>query len=482
MTNQQFPENFLWGGATAANQLEGAFQTDGKGLSTSDLLLGGDVNTPRKTTRELVPDAFYPSHEAIDHFHRFKEDIALFAEMGFKLYRFSIAWTRIFPTGLETEPNEAGLAFYDQIIAELKRYNIEHLITISHFESPIGLTKAFNGWAARDMIAAYVRFAKVIINRYHQDVKYWLTFNEINMLTRPMGAYLAGGMYVDDSDRFISPDVDSEQLRLQALHHQFVASALVTKFAHELDASLKIGCMLAYRMLYPLTSKPTDIALVQTATEFNNFYCGDVQVKGRYAYFAKRYWRDHDIQLDISADDETILAAGTVDFYTFSYYQSSTMTTTGEGEQAGGNFFSGVKNPYLDRSDWGWEIDPRGLRTALNQIYDRYHVPLMVVENGFGTRDELIEKDGSKTVEDTERINYLQAHVAAMADAIQDGVDLIGYTSWAPIDLVSASTGEMAKRYGYIFVDKHDDGSGTLARYRKQSFYWYQQIIQQNGL
>uniref|UniRef100_UPI0004704B80 glycoside hydrolase family 1 protein n=1 Tax=Lacticaseibacillus paracasei TaxID=1597 RepID=UPI0004704B80 len=229
MTNQQFPENFLWGGATAANQLEGAYQTDGKGLSTSDLLLGGNVNTPRKTTRELVPDAFYPSHEAIDHFHRFKEDIALFAEMGFKLYRFSIAWTRIFPTGLETEPNEAGLAFYDQIIAELKRYN---------------------GWAARDMIAAYVRFAKVIINRYHQDVKYWLTFNEINMLTRPMGAYLAGGMYVDDSDRFISPDVDSEQLRLQALHHQFVASALVTKFAHELDASLKIGCMLAYRMLY----------------------------------------------------------------------------------------------------------------------------------------------------------------------------------------------------------------------------------------
>lgn len=345
MTNQQFPENFLWGGATAANQLEGAYQTDGKGLSTSDLLLGGNVNTPRKTTRELVPDAFYPSHEAIDHFHRFKEDIALFAEMGFKLYRFSIAWTRIFPTGLETEPNEAGLAFYDQIIAELKRYNIEPLITISHFESPIGLTKAFNGWAARDMIAAYVRFAKVIINRYHQDVKYWLTFNEINMLTRPMGAYLAGGMYVDDSDRFISPDVDSEQLRLQALHHQFVASALVTKFAHELDASLKIGCMLAYRMLYPSTSKPTDIALVQTATEFNNFYCGDVQVKGRYAYFAKRYWRDHDIQLDIGADDETILAAGTVDFYTFSYYQSSTMTTTGEGEQAGGNFFSGVKTP-----------------------------------------------------------------------------------------------------------------------------------------
>lgn len=235
-------------------------------------------------------------------------------------------------------------------------------------------------------------------------------------------------------------------------------------------------------MLYPLTSKPTDIALVQTATEFNNFYCGDVQVKGRYAYFAKRYWRDHNIQLDIGADDEAILAAGTVDFYTFSYYQSSTMTTTGEGKQAGGNFFSGVKNPYLDRSDWGWEIDPHGLRTALNQIYDRYHVPLMVVENGFGTRDDLIEKDGSKTVEDTERINYLQAHVAALADAIQDGVDLIGYTSWAPIDLVSASTGEMAKRYGYIFVDKHDDGSGTLARYRKQSFYWYQQVIQQNGL
>lgn len=482
MTKTNFPEGFLWGGATAANQLEGAYDVNGKGLSTSDLLLGGSVNVPRKITRTIDPQAFYPSHDAIDHFHRFKEDIALLAEMGFKVYRFSIAWTRIFPTGLESEPNEAGLAFYDQLIAELKRHDIEPLVTISHFESPIGLTKAFNAWASRDMIAAYTRFAETIISRYHQDVHYWLTFNEINMLTRPMGAYLAGGMYVDESDRFISPDTDSEQLRLQALHHQFVASALVTKFAHELDPQLQVGCMLAYRMLYPYTSHPDDIAMVQRATEFNNFYCGDVQVKGHYPYFARRYWRDHHLHIDMAPEDAATLASGTVDFYTFSYYQSSTMTCTGEGEKTGGNFFSGVKNPYLERSEWGWEIDPRGLRTALNQIYDRYQVPLMVVENGFGTRDQLIEQNGVKTVDDDDRIAYLKAHIQAMGAAIKDGVDLVGYTSWAPIDVISASTGEMAKRYGYIYVDKHDDGTGTLARYRKKSFYWYQQVIRHNGL
>lgn len=483
MSIRQFPENFLWGGATAANQLEGAYNVDGKGLSTSDLLLGGTHNVPRQLTREVRPDAFYPSHEAIDHFHRYQEDIALFAEMGFKVYRFSIAWTRIYPNGSASDgPSKEGLAFYAALIAELKRYNIEPLVTISHFESPIALTKAFNGWASRDMIEEYVTFAQTIIANFHNDVHYWLTFNEINMLTRPMGAYLAGGMYVDDTNRFISPDIDSTQMRLQALHHQFVASARVCSFAHGFDPNLKIGCMLAYRMLYPLTSHPEDIALVQTATELNNFYCGDVQVKGRYPYFAKRYWRDHDITIDIEPWEEEILKRGTVDFFALSYYQSSTMTTTESGETSGGNFFAGVKNPYLQRNDWGWEIDPRGLRTALNQIYDRYQVPVMVVENGFGARDELIEQDGQKTVNDTARINYLRAHITAMYDAIQDGVDLIGYTSWAPIDLISASTGEMAKRYGYIYVDKHDDGSGTLNRYRKQSFYWYQQVIRQNGL
>lgn len=481
MMDTKFPEGFLWGGATAANQIEGAYDVDGKGLSTADLLLGGNFETPRVITREVEEGKFYPSHEAIDSFHHFKEDIKLFAEMGFKVYRFSIAWTRIFPTGLEDEPNEAGLAFYDRVIAELKKYDIEPLVTISHYESPIGMTRKFNGWESREAIAHYVKYAKVLLERYHDDVKYWLTFNEINILTREMGTYLAGGMYAGNANTLNQTDVDTEAMRYQALHNQFLASAETVKFAHEFDSSLKMGCMLAYRMLYPLTSNPDDVALVQSRSQMNNFYCSDVQVTGRYPYFAKKFWRDHHITLNIEPEDADILAAGKVDFYSFSYYQSSAVTTTDQGEVSQGNFFNGVKNPYVGRSKWGWEIDPTGLRTALNQIYDRYQVPLMVVENGLGARDELIEVDGQKTVKDDYRIDYLRDHIAAMAGAIDDGVDLVGYTSWAPIDLVSASTGEMAKRYGYIYVDKYDDGTGTLERIRKQSFYWYKKVIATNG-
>lgn len=482
MSEYKFPKDFLWGGATAANQLEGAYDVGGKGLSTDDLLLGGSVDAPRKITRSLKENAFYPSHEAIDHYHRFKEDIKLFAEMGFKVYRFSIAWTRIYPTGLENEPNEEGLKFYDNLIAELKKYNIEPLVTISHYESPIGLTKEFNGWESRKMIDQYVKFAKTIINRYHNNVKYWLTFNEINILARSMGVYLAGGMYVGDSNVFNNTEVNTEQIRFQALHHQFIASAIVTKYAHEFDSTLKMGCMLAYRMLYPLSSNPKDVAYAQRLTQMNNFYCGDVQVKGYYPYFAKRYWDDHNIKLNEFPSDNKILEEGTVDFYTFSYYQSTTVTTSKDVKVSKGNFFNGVQNPFLKKSDWGWEIDPKGLQTALNQIYDRYEVPLMVVENGLGAQDKLVEENGVKTVNDDYRIDYLQSHVKAMASAIHDGVDLKGYTSWAPIDLVSASTGEMRKRYGYIYVDKHDDGSGTLSRYKKKSFYWYQKLIKNNSL
>ena len=481
MSKQQFPEGFLWGGATAANQLEGAYSVNNKGLSTDDLLLGGSFDTPRKITRIEEEGAFYPSHEAIDHYHRYKEDIKLFAEMGFKVYRFSIAWTRIFPTGLENEPNEEGLKFYDNLIAELKKYNIEPLVTISHYESPIGLTREFNGWESRKMIDQYIKFAKTIINRYHNDVKYWLTFNEINILARSMGAYLAGGMYVGDSNVFNNTEVNTDQMRFQALHHQFVASAIVTKYAHELDSSLNMGCMLAYRMIYPLSSNPKDVAYAQKMTQMNNFYCGDVQVKGYYPYFAKRYWDEHNIKLDILPGDNEILKEGTVDFYTFSYYQSTTVTTSKDAKVSKGNFFNGVQNPYLKKSDWGWEIDPEGLRTALNQIYERYEVPLMVVENGLGAQDKVIEENGVKTVNDDYRIDYLRGHVKAMADAIYDGVDLKGYTSWAPIDLVSASTGEMRKRYGFIYVDKDDLGQGTYNRYRKDSFYWYKKVIESHG-
>ncbi|NWO01197.1 glycoside hydrolase family 1 protein [Tetragenococcus halophilus] len=485
MNKSIFPGNFLWGGATAANQLEGAYNEDGKGLSISDLLLGGDVDTPRTITTEIEKGKFYPSHEAIDHYHRYKEDVALFAEMGFKVYRFSIAWSRIYPTGLENEPNEEGLRFYDNLIAELKKYNIEPMITISHYESPVELTRKFNGWESRKMIDHYVKFATTLLDRYKDDVKYWLTFNEINILSRDVGVgtYLGGGMYPDDIDDFLNTkNIDNSQQRFQALHHQFVASAKVVNYARSLNKDLHMGCMIAYRMIYPLTSHPKDVKFAQEMTNVSNFYCGDVQVKGYYPYFAKKFWQDRNIKIKFEDGDEDILKSGTVDYYTFSYYQSSTVTATDEtAEKQVGNFFNGVKNPYLEASEWGWEIDPLGLRTALNQIYERYELPLMVVENGLGAVDELVERSGEKMVDDDYRIDYLQSHIQAMKEAIEEGVNLVGYTSWGPIDLVSAGTGQMHKRYGYIYVDKHDDGSGDLSRYKKKSFYWYKDVISTNG-
>lgn len=479
----KFPKDFLWGGATAANQLEGAYDKDGKGLSTMDLLTGGNNDKPRRITHQIEKDAFYPNHMGVDHYHHFKEDISLFAEMGFKTYRFSIAWSRIYPTGLEEAPNEKGLEFYDNLIAELKKYNIEPLVTISHYENPIGLTREFNAWASRKMIKKYVKFAKTIIKRYHKDVKYWLTFNETNMLTKTLGTYLSGGMYIGDSTIFNNTSSDSSQLRYQALHHQFLASAEIVDWAHQYDSSLKMGCMMAYRMIYPLTSHPKDVRYAQQMTEINNFYCGDVQVKGKYPYFAQKFWKDNHINLTIEDGDLELLQKGKVDFYTFSYYQSSTVTVTQKNaEKAAGNFFNGVKNPYVKRSDWGWEIDPVGLRIALNQIYERYEIPLMVVENGLGASDNLIEKNGILTVEDDYRISYLHDHIVQMGKAIEDGVNLIGYTPWGCIDLISASTGEMAKRYGFIYVDKNDDGTGTYKRYRKKSFEWYRNIIANNAI
>lgn len=427
----RFQKGFLWGGATAANQLEGAYNVDDKGLSTMDLLTVGSNSNARKITREVKKDNFYPNHTGVDHYHHFKKDIQLFAEMGFKIYRFSIAWSRVYPTGLENHPNEKGLKFYDNLIAELKKYNIEPLITISHYENPIGLTKEFNAWASRKMIDQYVKFAKTIIKRYHNDVKYWLTFNEINMLTKTLGTYLSGGMYLNNSEVFNNINVDSAQLRYQALHHQFLASAKIVDWAHQFDPSLKIGCMLAYRMIYPLTSHPADVHYAQHMTELNNFYCGDVQVKGKYPYFAKKFWKDNKINLNIVNGDFEILQKGKVDFFTFSYYQSSTVTVTqNKVEKADGNFFNGVKNPYLKHSDWGWEIDPIGLRTAINQIYERYEIPLMIVENGLGALDELVKKNNTYTVNDDYRISYLHDHIVQMGRAIEDGVNLIGYTPW----------------------------------------------------
>ncbi|RAK11694.1 6-phospho-beta-glucosidase [Halanaerobium saccharolyticum] len=471
------PDDFMWGGAVAANQCEGAWDEDGKGISISDVCTGGSHEQSKRITREIEEDTFYPSHEAIDFYHRYKEDIALMAEMGFEVFRFSIAWTRIFPTGMEEEPNEAGLEFYDQVIDECLKHDIEPLITISHYEMPFALTEKYNGWAARELIDLYVKYAETLFKRYRGKVKYWLTFNEINSGTMPMGGFLSLGILNEETTDF-TDQVDEPQLRFQGLHHQFIASALAVKAGHKIDPDYQIGSMNIQATFYPRTCNPDDIIETQKRDQIVNYFCGDVQVKGEYPFYIDRYFKENEIEVEMEERDLEILKEGTVDYYTFSYYMSNCVTADPDQDQSSGNIIGGVENPYLDSSDWGWQIDPKGLRYTLNYLYDRYQIPLMVVENGLGARDE-VEEDGS--INDDYRIDYLRRHIEQMKEAVKDGVDLKAYTPWGCIDLVSASTGEMRKRYGFIYVDKHDDGSGTLERKPKQSFYWYQNVIESNG-
>ncbi|MCT4796566.1 6-phospho-beta-glucosidase [Exiguobacterium alkaliphilum] len=470
---KQVAKNFLWGGATAANQFEGGYQEGGKGLSIADVMPGEKdrmriIHDP-SFDFALHEDYTYPNHEGIDFYHRYKEDIALFKEMGFKTFRMSIAWSRIFPNGDEVEPNEEGLQFYDRVIDELVAQGIEPLVTISHYEMPLHLATAYGGWRDRRLVTFFERYSRVLFERYQGKVKYWLTFNEINGAQfMPM---LSLGMAIREGD-------DQLQLTYQGLHHQLVASALATKAAREIDPAAQVGCMLIAAPVYPYSSNPEDIWYAHDAERMMNFFCGDVHVRGEYPSFAKRFFRENGIELVIEDGDLDTLKANTVDFFSLSYYMSRTEKAEKTEAEAAGNIMSGVKNPYLKASDWGWEIDPMGLRVILNKLYERYALPLFIVENGLGAYDN-VEADGS--VHDDYRIGYLRDHLKAMVEAIEDGVDVIGYTSWGCIDLVSASTGEYSKRYGFIYVDKHDDGSGTLERSRKDSFFWYQDVIQTNG-
>ena len=472
------PENFLWGGATAANQCEGAWDRDGKGVSVADICTGGKFGQSKRITPVLEEGTFYPSREAIQHYDRFREDIKLFAEMGFKCYRFSIAWTRIFPNGDEAEPNEAGLRHYEEVIDECRKYGIEPLITISHYEVPFGLTKKCNAWVSREMIGYFLNYCRAIFTRYKGKVKYWLTFNEINSSSAPIGALLNQGILNDLKNPTVFMDQpDIPQQRYQGLHHMFLASALAVQMAHEIDPNYRVGNMMIYSASYPLTCNPDDVLVCQQYNNRYNYYCTDVQARGEYSYFAKRMLKELGVNLQVEPGDAEILKKGTVDFITFSYYMSSCQTAqnmeTGEG-----NLLGGVKNPYLKASDWGWQIDPKGLRYALNDLYGRYGKPLMVVENGLGAKDTL-EADG--TINDDYRIDYLRQHIEQMKEAVEDGVDLMGYTPWGCIDLVSASTGEYAKRYGFIYVRRYDDGTGDFARLKKKSFYWYKKVIATNG-
>ena len=478
MSQTVFPENFLWGGATAANQLEGAYLADGKGLSVADAMPGGKIRFEVLGSPEFdwtidEKKYVYPNHKGISYYEHFKEDIALFAEMGFKCYRFSIAWSRIFPQGDELEPNEAGLKFYDQVIDECLKYGIEPVITISHYEMPLNLAKKYGGWKNRELITFYERYAKVVLTRFHRKVKYWMTFNEINSALHFPA--LSQGMVLSNGAG------DFKNIA-QAWHNQFVASSLAVKIGHELDPALKIGCMIIYATTYSLDANPVNQAATMEQNQIFNYYCADVQVRGEYPGYTNRFLNSRGVKfedLDITKEDLDLLKAYPVDYVGFSYYMSSAVTVTGdESDTVDGNLLGGVRNPFLKASEWGWQIDPVGLRIALNELYNRYQKPVFVVENGLGAVDE-INADGQ--IIDDYRIDYLRAHIEQMAKAIEDGVDLMGYTPWGCIDLVSASTGEMSKRYGFIYVDLDDKIEGSGKRMKKKSFDWYKQVIATNG-
>ncbi|MBP2658629.1 MAG: hypothetical protein H6Q69_1661 [Firmicutes bacterium] len=475
MKAKRFPRGFLWGGAIAANQAEGAYLEDGKGLSTADVLIGGLER--KKVLRDPVAisqavnnmEGYYPSHEAIDFYHRYKEDVALFAEMGFTCLRTSVAWSRIFPNGDEEIPNQDGLQFYDHLFDELLKYNIQPVITISHFETPLGLVKKYGGWRSRELIKFYERYAKTLFARYKDKVKYWMTFNEINMTNHL--PFLGGGVILKQGE-------NEKQIKYQAIHHKFVASALAVKACHVMIPDAKIGCMIAGTVSYPYSCNPDDV-FAAMQRERMTLFCSDVQVRGYYPTYSKRLFKENNVVIEMAEGDEEILRQNPVDYIGFSYYSSVAESVSDEiKKNAAGNVFGGVKNPYLKVSEWGWSIDPKGIRYLLNQLYDRYQKPLFIVENGLGAADIL---EAGNVINDDYRIDYIKIHLKEVAEAIADGVDLLGYTSWGPIDIVSAGTGEMKKRYGFIYVDKDNEGRGTLRRIPKKSFYWYKNVIESNG-
>lgn len=462
-----FPENFLWGGAVSANQCEGAYDEDGKGLSIQDVLPRG-VKTGR--TKEPTPANL--KLKGIDFYHNYKEDIRLFAELGFKVFRTSIAWSRIFPKGDEDKPNEAGLLFYDRLFDECHKYGIEPLVTLSHYETPLHLAETYNGWAGREMIGFYERYVRVVFERYKKKVKYWITFNEINSIL--VSPFISGGICTP------MEELTKQQL-YQAIHHELVASALAVKIGHSINPAFQIGCMVLSMPVYPLTPDPEDVLAAMQENNKNEVFL-EIHVRGEYPGYIKRFLKEAGIRITFEEGDEELLRENTVDFISISYYMSSCATADpGKNVKGEGNLMAGVENPTLPKSEWGWQIDPVGLRYELNRMWNLYRKPIFVVENGLGAHDCLIEKNGQITVEDDYRIDYLREHIKQVGEAIEDGVCVLGYTVWGCIDLVSASTAEMSKRYGVIYVDRQDDGSGTLNRYRKKSFYWYQQLIAANG-
>lgn len=464
--------DFLWGASLSANQCEGAYDVDGKGLSVVDILAQGINGKMREETDGIIANRLYSSHNAIKFYDNYKQDIKLLAEMGINSLRVSIAWTRIFPNGNEDKPNELGLLFYDNLFDCLLSYQIEPIVTISHYESPFYLAK-LGGWSKREMIDYYVKYCLVLFERYKHKVKYWIPFNEINCLQVPFGIMTAGGIFSS-----INSPQNTEQIRYQALHHQFIANAKVTQLGKKINPDFKFGCMIASMCNYPLTCHPDDMLLYLQDDQMKNMFCTDVMIRRQYPKYSLRYFKEHNIHILKNEDDDCILNCSQIDFYACSYYMTNCIGYDQNAEKTAANLVSGLKNPYLKSSEWGWQIDPVGLRFFLNKVYDRYQLPIMIVENGLGAKDELIDD----TVNDDYRIDYLKKHIHNMQEAIKDGVTVIGYLPWSALDLIALSTGNIDKRYGFIYVDVNDKGEGSYKRYPKASYYWYRDVIASNGL
>ncbi|MBF8152777.1 6-phospho-beta-glucosidase [Exiguobacterium sp. TBG-PICH-001] len=471
------PNDFLWGGALAAHQFEGGWNAGGKGPSVVDVLTAGAHGVARRITDQVEENEFYPNHEAIDFYHRYKEDIALFAEMGLKCLRTSIGWSRIFPNGDEAEPNEEGLKFYDDVFDELLKYGIEPIITLSHFEMPLHLAREYGGFRNRKVALFFEKFAEVCFTRYKDKVKYWMTFNEINNkmdVSNPLFLWTNSGVLLD-------PEENAMEVMYQTGHHELLASALAVAKGKAINPDFEIGAMVSHVPIYPYSSHPEDILLAETSMRQRYFF-PDVQVRGYYPSYALNEFKREGYDIPILDGDEEILRNGTVDYLGFSYYMSTTVkhdaVVNNTGNIVNGGLANGVENPYIQSSDWGWAIDPVGLRYAMNRLYDRYQIPLFIVENGFGAIDTI--EDGQ--IHDTARIDYLRAHIEAFKAAVlEDGVELIGYTPWGVIDIVSFTTGEMKKRYGMIYVDRDNEGNGSMERMKKDSFDWYRHVIETNG-
>ena len=477
-----FPEGFLWGGALAANQCEGAWDADGRGPSVADVatykprLANTEYAAHHAVTLASIEEAmaatdltYFPKRRGIDFYHRWESDLDLFAELGFTILRVSIAWSRLYPTGFEPEPNRAGVAFYRALFEGMRERGIQPLVTLSHYEMPLELATRLNGWADRQVVDLFVRFARTCFTEYGDLVTLWLTFNEIDSIIRH--PFTSGGVIEELCDDGL------EAACYRAAHHQFVASAIATRDLHTLVPGAQMGCMLTMLTTYPRTCHPDDVAATQAKNLHNHFFA-DVQVFGEYPPIELAALARKGLSVPWQAGDDALLKEHTVDFVSFSYYMSMTESVDPDAERTPGNTIMGVKNPYLPSSDWGWQIDPVGLRISLIDLYDRYRKPLFIVENGLGYADS-VDPDGR--VRDPYRVDYFRAHLEQMALAIVAGVDLRGYTSWAPIDLISASSSQMSKRYGFIYVDQDDLGHGTLARSRKDSFTWMQRVIATNG-